>query len=52
MDESCLGYEVDLSLLKKASELDFKKFTVDMLQFTCILSGCGYLESIKGMDFK
>ena len=29
-----------------------KKFDLDMLLKTCILNGCDYLESIKGIGFK
>lgn len=28
------------------------EFTTDMLLKTCILSGCDYLESVKGIGFK
>jgi 5'-3' exonuclease len=28
------------------------QFTTDMLLKTCILSGCDYLESVKGIGFK
>ena len=34
------------------TELNFRSFTLDMLLITCILSGCDYLESIKGVGFK
>jgi exonuclease-1 len=33
-------------------ELNFRTFTLEMLLITCILSGCDYLESIKGIGFK
>ena len=32
--------------------MNFKNFKGDMLLTTCILSGCDYLESIKGIGFK
>jgi len=52
MDANGDGQEVDLSLLQEASELNFRPFTHDMLLLTCIISGCDYLESIKGIGFK
>lgn len=32
--------------------MNFRTFTLDMLLITCILSGCDYLDSIKGIGFK
>ena len=32
--------------------MNFRTFTLDMLLVACILSGCDYLESIKGIGFK
>lgn len=52
MDKNGLGFEVDLDKLSQVEELDFKKFDFDQLLTTCILSGCDYLESIKGIGFK
>lgn len=46
------GIEVDLERLGDVEELNFKKFTSDMLLTCCILSGCDYLDSIKGIGFK
>jgi exonuclease-1 len=34
------------------TDFNFKNFKEDMLLTTCILSGCDYLESIKGIGFK
>ncbi len=34
------------------AELNFRSFTSEMLLITCILSGCDYLDSIKGIGFK
>ncbi len=34
------------------TEFKFKTFTSEMLLSMCILSGCDYLESIKGIGFK
>ena len=33
-------------------ELNFRTFTPDMLLTCCILSGCDYLDSMKGVGFK
>jgi exonuclease 1 len=52
MDKNGLGIEVDLDNLGLVQELNFKSFTPDMLLTTCILSGCDYIESIKGIGFK
>jgi len=46
------GQEIDLDNLQDAVELNFKTFTIEMLLTTCILSGCDYLDSIKGIGFK
>lgn len=46
------GIFVDIENLGNVKELDFKNFSYDMLLTTCILSGCDYLESIKGIGFK
>ena len=52
MDKFGNGIEVDLDNLDCVEELNFKSFTQDMLLTTCILSGCDYLDSIKGIGFK
>jgi exonuclease-1 len=41
-----------MSRLAEVEEANFKDFSLDMLLTTCILSGCDYLESIKGIGFK
>jgi exonuclease-1 len=46
------GIEVDLDRLRDVEELNFRSFNSDMLLTTCILSGCDYLDSIKGIGFK
>jgi exonuclease 1 len=38
--------------LGEVEELNFRNFTDDMLLACCIVSGCDYLESIKGIGFK
>lgn len=52
MDKYGKGIEVDLDRLVDVEELNFSTFTPNMLLVTCILSGCDYLESIKGIGFK
>jgi exonuclease-1 len=50
MDNMGNGQEIDLSELHKVK--CFKNFNHDMFMTTCILSGCDYLESIKGLGLK
>lgn len=38
--------------LKKCKDLCFDSFDSDLFLTTCILGGCDYLESIKGIGFK
>ena len=52
MDRCGNGIEVDLDELGQVTEFDFRSFKGDMLLTTCILAGCDYLESIKGIGFK
>jgi len=52
MDKNGYGTEIDLDRLGEVEELNFKTFTGDMLLTCCILSGCDYLDSIKGIGFK
>ena len=52
MDNNGDGQEIDLDNLQDVTELNFRTFTLEMLLITCILSGCDYLESIKGIGFK
>ena len=52
MDKQGNGIEVDMSRLAEVEELKFDRFTEDMLLTCCIVSGCDYLESIKGIGFK
>ena len=52
MDINGQGFEINLDELKLVEEINLRTFTLDMLLITCILSGCDYLESIKGIGFK
>jgi len=52
MDKNGYGTEIDLDRLGEVEELNFRTFSGDMLLTCCILSGCDYLDSIKGIGFK
>lgn len=52
MDKNGNGTEIDIERLKDVEEINFRTFSQDMLLITCILSGCDYLDSIKGIGFK
>jgi len=52
MDRSGNGLEIDLDELDQVTDFNFKSFKGDMLLTMCILSGCDYLESIKGIGLK
>jgi exonuclease-1 len=52
MDKTGNGVEVDMSRLAEVTELNFRQFQGDMFLYMCILSGCDYLDSIKGIGFK
>lgn len=52
MDSNGDGQEIDLTLMQEATELNFRTFDLDTLLVTCVLSGCDYLESLKGIGFK
>ena len=52
MDKNGQGFEIDLDQLPLVEEMNFRTFTQEMLLITCILSGCDYLDSIKGIGFK
>ena len=52
MDRGGYGFEVDLDEIDKVEEFNFKSFSMEMFLSLCIISGCDYLESIKGIGFK
>jgi exonuclease-1 len=53
MDRTGNGFEVDLDRIGEVDEeVDFRTFTHDMFMTCCIISGCDYLDSIKGVGFK
>ena len=52
MDKQGNGTEVDLSRLSEVEDMNFSTFTEDMLLTCSIVSGCDYIDSIKGIGFK
>mmetsp|Transcript_29470 Transcript_29470/g.21924 ORF Transcript_29470/g.21924 Transcript_29470/m.21924 type:complete len:242 (-) Transcript_29470:59-784(-) len=50
MDKNGDGLEISMDRLGEVPE--FRTFDQDALLATCILSGCDYLDSIKGIGFK
>lgn len=52
MDKNGQGFEIDLDELPLVEEINLRTFTMDMLLIMCILSGCDYLDSIKGIGLK
>ena len=53
MDRAGNGFEVDLDRIGEVDdEVDFRTFTHDMFMTCCIISGCDYIDSIKGVGFK
>ena len=50
LDQAGYGTEIDLKKLRKIKE--FKHYENDMFLIACIISGCDYLDSIKGIGFK
>jgi len=45
------GIEINMANLTKCSDMSFDGFDGDLFLTTCILAGCDYLESIKGIGF-
>ena len=53
MDLQGKGIEIDLSNLPKCEMFTGSaEHQQNLLLFTCFLSGCDYLESLKGIGFK
>ena len=52
MDGKGNGYQIDISNINNISKPSFKTFTREDFVKTWILSGCDYVESIKGVGFK
>jgi len=53
MDLTGKGFEIDLNDLPKCGLFEGNaEQQHDLLLVCCILSGCDYLESIKGIGFK
>ena len=41
-----------LTSLLHPAVLSFSNFTLEMLQITCVLAGCDFLPSIRGIGFR
>jgi len=52
LDNEGYGYEINMKNLENATELNFANFSKDMFLKMCILGGCDYLPSIKGIGLK
>ena len=52
MNREGQGYEIDMENFPYITDNDFSEFTDNMFLTMCILSGCDYLESIKGIGLK
>ncbi|XP_020899632.1 exonuclease 1 isoform X2 [Exaiptasia diaphana] len=52
MDEFGDGTLIDLDDLPKLKDLKMHEFTLERFRHMCILSGCDYLPSIKGIGLK
>jgi 5'-3' exonuclease len=52
MDKNFKGCEVELANLSECEEYSFKSWTHDKFIQFCILAGCDYLSSPKGIAFK
>lgn len=50
LDGEGFGYEINISDLKKVPQLHFRD--MDWFVRTCVLSGCDYISSLKGIGFK
>ena len=46
------GFEINTEELHSVQEINLTTFTQEMLLIMCILSGCDYLDSIKGIGLK
>lgn len=52
MDVYGNGDSIDLGDISTNTDFNFQNFNQDMILTMCILSGCDYLDSIKGIGFK
>lgn len=49
MDAGGNGLLIDLDDLPKLTDLKFHQFSMEKFRHMCILSGCDYLPSVKGI---
>lgn len=52
LDKDFNGFEVSLSRLNECAEFSFEGWSHDKFIFFCIVSGCDYLESPRGIGIK
>jgi len=52
LDNEGYGFEIDMKCLNQVKEMDFTNFSKDAFLKMCILNGCDYLPSIKGIGLK
>lgn len=52
MDVNGHGLAVDLADLSKLTKLKLHEFTQEKFRHMCILSGCDYLPSVKGIGLQ
>lgn len=52
MDRDGWAEEIKLERLQEATEIDLSRFSQSKFRHMCMLSGCDYLPSIKGMGLK
>jgi exonuclease-1 len=52
LDNEGYGYEINMKDIGKLKEMNFAGFSKDMFLKMCILNGCDYLPSIKGIGLK
>jgi exonuclease-1 len=52
MDVYGNGDSINLGDISTNTDFNFQNFNQDMILTMCILSGCDYLDSIKGIGFK
>lgn len=52
MDCSGNGDSINIDDIKDNTDFNFQNFNEEMILTMCILSGCDYLDSIKGIGFK
>ena len=52
MDGNGDGFEIDMDQLERAKKPSFEGFTKKDLLLSCVIGGCDYVESLKGMGYR